>query len=139
MKKFISAFLCLIALVSIAFPAYAYEIEEESISRISNAGNITTSFAISNTGEAVVKTKFSGKYGEFKTATVSTKIQKKVGLIWVNVDGASWSVTTTKTSLTKTYSYQLSGKGTYRAHVELSLTGVDSGNDSFTNNVEKTY
>lgn len=139
MKKFISAFLCLITLVSIAFPAYAYDVEEESISRISNAGDIATTFDISSSGKATVRNTFNGKYGEFKTATVSTKIQKKVGLIWVNVDGAAWSVTTTKTSLTKIYSYQLSGKGTYRAHVELSMTEVKNGSDSITKNVEKPY
>lgn len=74
-----------------------------------------------------------------KSATIETKIQKKFGLIWITVSDGSWTDTTTATSYSKSHSVQLSSTGTYRAHVEFTISGSGGSDDEITKNVQRTY
>lgn len=135
MRKIIAIILCLVTLFSATITAYAVEIAPCS----NNVYTTNTSFSISSAGKATVTNSYTGKSGVTKSAKIVTKVQKKVGLIWVTVSNGSWTNTSTATSYSKSNSVQLSGKGTYRAHVEFTISGTGGSDDKITKNVEKVY
>lgn len=135
MKRFIAMILCFVTLITATFPVYA-----SSITTYTNNVNTTnTSFSISSTGNATVSNNYAGKSGLVTKGTIVTKVQKKVGLIWITVDGGKWTDTSTATNYAQSHSIQLSSTGTYRAHVEFTISGTGGSNDKITKNVEKTY
>lgn len=135
MKKFIAVCLCIVTLFSATITAYASSIQPYS----NNVDTTKTTFVISSTGKATVSNTYSGITGTTKSAEILTKVQKKVGLIWVTVDDGSWTDNSTATYFSKSHSVQLSSKGTYRAHVVFTISGIGGSDDKITKNVEKTY
>ncbi len=135
MKKMIAVILCLVTFFTVTLTAYASEIQPFS----NNVGNTNTVFTISNSGLATVKNTYSDSLNRVTSAEIVTKVQKKVGLIWVTVSNGSWTDTSTATSFSKSHSVQLSSKGTYRAHVVFTISGTGGSDDKITKNVEKTY
>ena len=123
--------------------AYANDVEsaadDEIVLRLLNASNAYTTFSISSSGKATVRNSYTGKAGKFKSAKITTKIQKKVGVIWVTVSGGSWTDTSSSLNYSKSHSLQLSSTGTYRAHVVFVISGSGGSDDKITKNVEKTY
>ncbi len=135
MKKLIAAVLCFVTLFTVTFPVYA-----SSITPCSNNINSTnTSFSISSTGKATVFNTYTGKGNLVTKGTIETKIQKKFGLIWITVDGGKWTDISTATDFAQSHSVQLSKTGTYRAHVEFTISGTGGSDDKITKNIEKTY
>ena len=119
MKRFTALLLCLVTLITATITVYA-----DSIQPFSNNVNSTeVSFIISSSGNATVTCKYYGKFG----------------LIWITVSGGSWTDTSTATNFSKSHSVQLSDTGTYRAHVEFTISGSGGSDDKITKNVEKTY
>lgn len=143
MKKIIALILCFLLVLNFSSVAYANDIEsaadDEIMLRLSNAYETATSFTISSSGKATVKNSYTGKAGKFKSAKITTKIQKKVGVIWITVSGASWTDTSTLLNYSKSHSLQLSSTGTYRAHVIFVISGTGGPDDTITKNVQKTY
>lgn len=135
MKKIISTMLCWIVLFTTTLTVYAAEIQPFS----NNVGMTNTVFNISSSGLATIKNTYSDSMNRVKSAKIVTKVQKKVGLIWVTVSKGSWTDTSTATSYSKSHSIQLSSKGTYRAHVEFTISGTGGSDDKITKNVEKVY
>lgn len=135
MKKVIAVILCLVTLFVTTLTVYASEIQPFS----NNVGSTNTVFSISNSGLATVKNTYSDSLNRVTSAKVVTKVQKKVGLIWVTVDGGNWTDTSSATNFSKSHSVQLSSKGTYRAHVVFTISGTGGSDDKITKNVEKTY
>lgn len=135
MKKLITMFLCLVTLLIATFPVYASDVTTYS----NNIYATDTAFSISNTGYATVSNNYMGKQGLVTKGTIVTKVQKKFGLIWITVDGGKWTDTSTATNFSQSHSVQLSSKGTYRAHVEFTISGTGGSDDKITKNVEKTY
>lgn len=135
MKKVIAVILCLVTLFTATITAYAGSIQPYS----NNVDTTNTTFSISSSGLATVKNTYYGITGTTKSAEIVTKVQKKVGLIWVTVNGGSWIDNSTATNFSKSHSVQLSSKGTYRAHVVFTISGTGGSDDKITKNVEKTY
>lgn len=135
MKKIIALILCFITLFTVTITAYASDIQLF----YNNVDNVSTTFSISNSGKGTVTNTYSGITGTTKKVTIETKIQKKFGLIWITVSDGSWTDTTTATSYSKSHSVQLSSTGTYRAHVEFTISGTGGSDDEITKNVERTY
>ena len=136
MKKFLTIALC-VSMLILPFTIVAQAGESSTYSN--NVLSTSTTFSISSTGNATVKNSYAGSQGTTKSATITTKVQKKVGLIWVTVSGGSWTDTSTAINYSKTHSVQLSSKGTYRAHVKFVISGTGGSDDEMTKNVEKTY
>lgn len=127
--------LSVITLFSATLTVYANDVQ-----LCSNNVNITsTSFSISSSGKATVTNSYSGITGVTKNAEIKTKVQKKVGLIWVTVSGGSWTDTSTATNFSRSHSVQLSSTGTYRAHVVFTISGTGGSDDKITKNTEKEY
>ncbi len=135
MKKMIAVILSVVILLTTTITAYAGSIQPYS----NNVDTTNTIFSISSSGLATVKNTYSGITGTTKSAEIVTKVQKKVGLIWVTVSGGSWTDTSSATNFSKSHSVQLSSKGTYRAHVVFTISGTGGSDDKITKNVEKTY
>ena len=87
MKKLIAICLCLIVLCSMPFSVYASSIKPY----YNNFDRVNTVFTISGSGVATVKNSYTGITGTTKSAKIVTKVQKKVGVIWVTVDNGSWT------------------------------------------------
>lgn len=134
MKKIIVALITTLLIFSVSITAYAKDITVCD----NNCNNAYTYFSISN-GKANVENKVIGKKGVTKKIVINTKVQKKVGLIWVTVDNGSWTDTSSACNFSKTHSVQLSGKGTYRAHVKFTVSGTGGSDDEITLNSEKIY
>lgn len=135
MKKIIASILSLVLWFTVSITAYANDIELYS----NNVYTTDVSFSIASNGKATASYEYRGKSGVTKNAKIVTKIQKKVGIIWVTVSGASWTDTTTAINYSRSHSVQLSSKGTYRAHVEFTFSGTGGSDDEITRNVQKTY
>ena len=135
MKKIIAFILVVALLFTLSITAYA----EESEIKGANYTSASTTFTISDSGLAKVTNKYVGKTGVFQSAKVTTKVQKKVGIIWVTVSGGSWTDTSTLLNFSKSHSVQLSSTGTYRAHVVFVISGTGGSDDRITKNVQKTY
>ncbi len=135
MKKFIAVCLCLIVLCSLPISVYASSIQPY----YNNVDRVNTTLTISSSGVATVKNFYSGITGTTKSAKIVTKVQKKVGIIWVTVDNGSWTDNSSSNSLTKSHSVQLSGKGTYRAHTVFTFSGSGGSDDKITKTYESTY
>ncbi len=134
MKKIIVALIMTLLMFSISITAYAKDFTVCD----NNCNNAYTYFSISN-GKANVENKVIGKKGVTKKIVVNTKVQKKVGLIWVTVDNGNWTDTSSAYNFSKSHSVQLSGKGTYRAHVKFTVSGTGGSDDEITLNSEKIY
>lgn len=135
MKRMIAVIFSVVILFTATITAYADSIQPY----YNNIDNATTSFSISSSGKATVTNTYSGITNTTKGAEIVTKVQKKVGLIWVTVDDDSWTDTSTSVTFSKSHSVQLSSKGTYRAHVVFTISGTGGSDDKITKNVEKTY
>lgn len=134
MKKIIVALITALLMFSVSITAYANDI----VVYDNNCNGVDSNFFISN-GKANVENKVTGKKGVTKKIIINTKVQKKVGLIWVTVDNGSWTDTSSACNFSKSHSVQLSDKGTYRAHVKFTVSGTGGSDDEITKNVEKTY
>lgn len=135
MKKVIAVMLCLFIIFTATITAYASSIQPLS----NNVNSTDVFFSISRSGKATVSYEYYGKSGVTKSAEIVTKVQKKVGIIWVTVNGGSWTDTSTSTNFSRSHSVQLSSKDTYRAHVVFTISGTGGSDDKITKNIEKTY
>lgn len=135
MKKVIAVMLCLFIIFTATITAYASSIQPLS----NNVNSTDVFFSISSSGKATVSYEYYGKSGVTKSAEIVTKVQKKVGIIWVTVNGGSWTDTSTSTNFSRSHSVQLSSKDTYRAHVVFTISGTGGSDDNITKNIEKTY
>lgn len=135
MKKIIAFILCAVILFATTTTAYASNIQPYS----NNVTSTNVYFSISSSGKATVSYEYYGKSGVTRSAEIETKVQKKFGLIWITVDNGSWTDTSTATNFSKSHSVQLSKTGTYRAHVEFTISGSGGSDDKITKNVERTY
>lgn len=134
MKKIIVALITALLMFSVSITAYANDIAVYD----NNCNGVDSNFSISN-GKANVENKVIGKKGVTKKIIINTKVQKKVGLIWVTVDNGSWTDTSSAYNFSKSHSVQLSAKGIYRAHVKFTVSGTGGSDDEITLNSEKVY
>lgn len=135
MKKLIAVCLCLITLFATTISVYASDYQIYS----NNVTSASVFLSISSTGKATATLEYYGKSGVMKSAKVVTKIQKKVGVVWVTVSNGSWTDSSSATHLIKEHSVQLSGKGTYRAYSTFTFSGTGGSDDKITKTSEKTY
>ena len=135
MKKILAFILCVVTLFAATVTVYAGNIQPYS----NNVNSTNVYFSISSSGNATVSYEYYGKSGVTKSAEIETKVQKRFGLIWITVSGGSWTDTSTATNFSKSHSVQLSKTGTYRAHVEFTISGTGGSDDKITKNVERVY
>ncbi len=135
----ISIILVLLSSLSVAVVAASND-ENEGIAPCYNNTNVATALlTINSSGRAQVSLHCMGISGVTTKIIAESKIQKKFGLIWINVSDAEWTDTAYSFSLNKTHYYQLEKSGTYRVKVTYTVSGSGGSNDSITLTCEDTY
>ena len=136
MKKALAFLLVVLSVFSImSCTAMAAGVEP----RWNNTSSATVSLVIDETGEATVSVACVGKSGITSKITAETKLERKWGIFWLDVDGAEWTDVSNSTNLVATHYVQLSKKATYRAKTEYTVTGTGGANDTFTCECDYTY
>lgn len=129
MKKvlsFVLAFIAVFSLVSFSVNnVNATNIEP----RLNNTNSATTGIGINSSGKATISFACIGISGVTTRIVAETKVERKWGIFWLDVDGAEWVDTTTNRHLTKTYEIQLSKTGTYRVTTKFTVSGTGGSND----------
>ena len=134
MKKalsFILVVLSVFSLISCTVVALAVE------PRWNNTNSATVSLVIEDNGEATVSLCCIGKSGVTTKITAETKLERKWGLLWLDVE--EWTDVSNSTNLITGHTVQLSKKATYRAKTKYTVTGTGGANDSFTCECDYTY
>ena len=107
--------------------------------RWNNTSSATVSLVIDEAGEATVGLYCIGISGVTTKITAETKLERKWGIFWLDVDGAEWTDTVNGTNLATGHTVQLSKKATYRAKTEYTVSGTGGANDTFTCECDYTY
>lgn len=126
MKKVLSLVLVVLTVFSlVSITAIASEVEP----RWNNANTATVALYISGSGNANISFNCAGKSGVTTSIKAETKLERKWGIFWLDVDGAEWTDTTYSVFFTKGYDFQLSKTGTYRATTKFTVSGTGGSND----------
>ena len=134
MKKVLSLVLVVLTIISlVGITAVAVE------PRWNNANSAFVSLYINSSGKASITYNCAGISNVTTGITAETKLERKWGLLWLDVDGAEWTDTTTNVFLSKTHEIQLSKTGTYRATTKFTVSGTGGSNDSIKVTSEDTY
>ena len=134
MKKALSIVLVVLSIVSI-FGITAAAVEP----RWNNASSAFVAITINDSGKATVTYNCAG-IGNITTGiTAETKLERKWGLLWLDVDGAEWYESVNGTFLTKSHTFQLTKTGTYRATTQFTVSGTGGSNDSIKVTDQDTY
>jgi hypothetical protein len=119
MKRVLSVLLVAVMLATFAASVFANDISLYN----NNTGTTATNFVISSTGLAMVAYKYSGYTGITTGATIEIKIQKRNLLIFWS-DIVTETISATGELCDEVYTYQLSGKGTYKCTVTYTVYGT---------------
>ena len=134
MKKVLSLVLVVLTLISfVGITAVAVE------PRWNNTNTANVSLSVSGAGIATVAFNCTGKTGVTTGITAETKLERKWGILWLDVDGAEWIDTTSKIYMSTSHTFQLSKTGTYRATTKFTVSGTGGSNDSITVRSEYIY
>lgn len=134
MKRVISLILVVLSIVSIlGITAVAVE------PRWNNANTAVVALVIDDNGNANVSFNCIGISNVTTSIVATTKLERKWGLLWLDVDGALWIDATTKSYMTVDHDFQLSKKGTYKATTEFTVAGTGGSNDSIKVTSQYTY
>lgn len=134
MKKAISLILVVLSVVSI-FGITAVAIEP----RWNNTNTTLASLVIDDSGMANVAFNCIGISNVTTSIVAETKLERKWGLLWLDVDGALWIDATTKSYLSTQHNFQLSKTGTYRMTTEFTVSGTGGEKDEIKVTSQDTY
>lgn len=109
-----------------------------------NISGCDFSFYVRDPNTAEVYVDYNGNSGDFQKAEITVKIQKKVLLLfWDTVDigepNDEWVETSTALNGHFHNTFDVNGKGTYRALITVEFTGVDGSVDVVEETKEYKY
>ena len=134
MKKTIALILVILSVVSmLGITVVAVE------ARWNNAASAVVALDIDSRGKATIAFNCIGISNVTTGITANTKLERKWGILWLDVDGAEWTDTTTDSFLSTGHYFQLSKTGTYRATTKFTVSGTGGSNDSIKVTSEDTY
>lgn len=134
MKKSIALLLAVLSVVSIlGITVVAVE------PRWNNANSAFVSLSINSGGKATITYNCAGISNVTTGIVGETKLERKWGILWLDVDGAEWTESTDGLVLSKSHTFQLSKTGTYRATTKFTVSGTGGSNDSIKVTSEDTY
>lgn len=135
MKKVLSIVLAILTVFSIvSITATALDVEP----RWNNTNSAATSLYISSSGKASVTFSCIGYTGT-TNIKAETKLERKWGIFWLDVDGGEWTDTTNDNLLSLTHYLQLSKTGTYRATTKFTVSGTGGSADEIECRSEYVY
>lgn len=148
MKKFFKTSLTLLltfaVLLSGTVVAFASDGSQGINPRLNVALNCSPSFTISDTNRATVSVRYLADSSIFQKATVTVRIEKRFLLVfWNEVDigytNNEWTASSTNPSGVLSNTFTVNGKGMYRAHITLEITGKNGQKDVIEETLEYEY
>ena len=106
---------------------------------LNNTSSFETSLDIDENGLATVRVQCRGYRGITSRIEIETKLEKLSDSTWVEVEGASWSDSSTLYYCSKTHTYQIETEGTYRVVATFSVFGTGGETDVFTCEAQAIY
>lgn len=136
MKKVLSIVLAILTVFSIvSITAAAVDVEP----RWNNTATANSSIYINSSGMASVSFNCSGYAGTTTNIKAETKVERKWGIFWLDVDGGEWVDTVNDNYLAVTHYLQLSKTGTYRATTNFTVSGTGGSADKIECRSEYVY
>ena len=136
MKKTISLLLVVLTVFSLASITVSAATVEP---RWNNANTAVVVLGINSDGKASITFNCAGISGVTTKITAETKLERKWGIFWLDVDGGEWTDTTSNTYLAKKHEIQLTKTGTYRATTTFTVSGSGGSNDVIEVTSQDTY
>ena len=129
MKKILSFVLAFIAVFSLVSLNVDSAKAADVTPRLNNMTSGTVSLTINSNGRATIGFNCIGISGVTTNIKAETKLERKWGIFWLDVDGGEWTDTTTERFLSLTHYLQLSKTGTYRATTKFTVSGTGGSAD----------
>ena len=140
MKKTAKTFLVLalsFVMLLTGITASATEVNTGISPRLSHFGSGAFSFTALESG-GQVDISYEGYPDTFVQATVTVKLEKKfLFFFWTDVD--EWTATSTELWGFFSHSFELDGRGTYKATMRLEVLGTDGTVDVIEDSIESIY
>lgn len=135
MKKVLSLALVVLTVFSVvSVTATALDVEP----RWNNTNSAISSLYINSSGRASVAFNCVGFTGT-TSIKAETKLERKWGIFWLDVDGGEWTDTTNDNFISLTHYLQLSKTGTYRATTNFTVSGTGGSADEIECRSEYVY
>ena len=96
-----------------------------------NTAGMSSAFAITETGEAIVAVNYEGYTNVATGATITIKIEKRTLLLFWS-DVIDETITVVGDNYFNEFHYQLEDKGTYRCTVDYCVSGTGGEDDLWT-------
>lgn len=148
MKKFFKTLLTLLVstaiLVSGIVAVSANGETTEIMPRWNVATSKTFSFNVTDTNKANISIVYNADSSNFQKANLTVKVEKRFLLLfWTTVDigytNNEWTASSTNASGYFSNTFTVSGKGMYRAHITLEITGKNGQKDVIEETIEYEY
>ena len=126
MKKTVKTFLLIALSMLMCFtsiPAYATEVENKVMPRLSHIGDASFVFDATSSG-GIIEATYTGYEPSFVSAKLTVKVEKRFLWVFWNEVG-TWTATSTEIDGFFSHVMALDGSGTYRAAFTLEITGID--------------
>ena len=140
MKKFFCVLLSVLVLAgSLTLAASAMSGDDLIAPCFYNTATVSTTFFIDDSGLALTESSCVGITGVTTGIVIESKIERKFGLIWLDVKGAEWTDSTSSSVLSISHSIQLNKSGTYRVTADFTVSGNGHPDDEIRNRVQDSY
>lgn len=130
MKKLFSLILALTAVFSLV----SFDMNKASAADVDLMYNNTDSanvvLNINSALKATISIKCTGISSKATKIVAETKIERKWGLLWLDVDGGEWTDTVNKSAMSLSHTIQLSKTGTYRVTTNFTVSGTGGASDT---------
>lgn len=130
MKKTLALIVALISIFSLA----SFDIGSAKAASVqprwNNANSTTLGLIIDDDGMAEISINCIGISNKTTKIVAKSKLERKWGLLWLDVDGGEWTDTVNGTYMFVTHKLQLSKKGTYRVTTKFTVSGSGGADDS---------
>ncbi len=140
MKKVLALILAVISVVSFSVVMVQAANGNEGIMPcLNNTNSASVVLGISNSGKATISYSCIGINGVTTRIVAETKLERKWGLLWLDVDGAEWTDSVNSKYLSGSHTVNLEKTGTYIATTKYTVTGSGGSADKITCRAEDTY
>lgn len=130
MKKLFSLILALTAVFSLV----SFDMNKASAADIdlmyNNTSSAKVALSINSSAKATISLNCVGISGTTKKIVAETKLERKWGLLWLDVDGGEWTDTVNKSTMSLSHTIQLSKTGTYRVTTTFTVSGTGGADDT---------
>lgn len=129
MKRILSFVLAFIAVFSLVSVTVDRSEAADIMPYYNNTNSASVTLTINSSGKATVACICKGISGVTTSIKAETKLERKWGIFWLDVDGGEWTDTTKERFLSVAHYLQLEKTGTYRATTKYTVSGSGGSND----------